>query len=110
MNDIQHLALESAKGGDWQLADAMELIARNKDNGHVRHGVLVNGRMRALAYCFSYFDDEDADETYYDDRGIERVVDLNGNPSHLHCAGQLISLAGAQHVLSVAQKELANAH
>jgi hypothetical protein len=116
---MQAIAMESAKAGDWQLADAMELIERHRTNDGIVGGILVNGRMRAI-----YVDkSEDADDAKYCDscgQEIERgddvdifrppyAVDLNGQPSSLEFVdreNQFMRMRNARQIVRAAVREL----
>lgn len=109
MNALQVMAMESAKTGDWQLADAMELIARNANEPWIVAGVCVNGRMRGLVVntdVLSEFDIVGDDQP--------DIIDLNGGASYLKGGGDF-DIEFAENVVGNAAKVIAleglrNAH
>lgn len=67
LDEMQQMALSRAQVGDWDLADAMELLARMKDTDVVS-GERIGGRLSVLNHSRG--------AGMYDD--VSRQTDLNG--------------------------------
>lgn len=109
MSALQAMAMSSAITGDWQLADAMELISRNASEPWIVGGVLVNGRMRGLV-----INPDTLNEFEVIDGSEPEVIDLNGNPSHLQHSIDL-AIDAAEGIVGnaaavIALEDLRNAH
>ncbi|WP_207911784.1 hypothetical protein [Stenotrophomonas sp. ATCM1_4] len=85
LNAMQREAMRRALAGDFELADAMELLSKGRMRGgamvngrwheyDLQFGIWIGGRLQAFAYGSEF--DQDDDDSYIDTR---LVLDLNGD-------------------------------